>query len=126
MKLEFCEDPDCDECPLIRLYEFTATEVRALHELTQSLAAGRVSEVALHTLTWVRPIDECPLTMKVGPINRGVRTPKPGTPFEMVYTANGWLQIADKIAPFMDGSGGYQWLTEEGEVNVLLSKDGSW
>ncbi len=59
--------------------------------------------------------------------NRGVRMPTAGEPLVMEYAAQGWLEIADKIVPLDNSQGdGFNWLTEDGDVAVLVSTDGSW
>ena len=37
-----------------------------------------------------------------------------------------WREVSDKLLPFVDGSDGYNWLTNEGDVKVLISRDGTW
>ncbi len=44
----------------------------------------------------------------------------------MEYTSEGWAEIAEKVAPFAKWCGGFNWLTNEGEVKVLISADGLW
>lgn len=126
--LEYLPDGS-DDCPLIRLSAFEPADVIALQNLCLALAEGRVREASLDNHPWVRAIGGCRLTLRAGIANRGVRIPMPGTPFVMEYSpeGEGWLEVADKLAPFAeDPRRGFQWLTNEGEVNVLISWNGRW
>lgn len=115
-----------EDCPLVRLYNFERSDGVALRDLCLTLAAGRVREVSLENLTFVKAIGGCGFVLCASAFNRGVDTPKTGAPFVMEYSDEGWREVADKIAPFVADSAGFQWLTNEGDVNVLLSRDGLW
>jgi len=56
----------------------------------------------------------------------GVRLPAPGGPFVLEFSAEAWREVEGKLLPFVDGSGGPNWLTNEGDVEVLISLDGTW
>jgi hypothetical protein len=123
--IEYLHD-DSEDCPLIRLYGYEAPDVVALRDLCVALAAGQVREVALEQSEFVCAIEGCRLLLRAGRFNRGITTPKPAEPFVMEYTEEGWLEVAEKITPFVDGSSGYQWLTEEGDIDLLISRNGLW
>lgn len=126
--LEYLPDGS-DDCPLIRLYDFEAADVVALQDLCLALAEGRVREVALDHQPWVHALGGCRLTLRAGVANRGVKAAVAGAPFVMEYMpeGEGWLEVADKLAPLVaDRLGTFQWLTNEGDVNVLISWDGHW
>lgn len=124
--------PDGSElCPLIRLFGFEAADVVALRELCLSLAEGRVTAVSLEGQSWVRAVGGCRLVLRAGDRNRGIRASKQGGDegarvFEMEYAREGWLEVADKLAPFASGLAGFQWLTNEGDVRLLVSRSGEW
>jgi hypothetical protein len=126
--LEYLPDGS-DDCPLIRLYDFEAADVVALQDLCLALAEGRAREISLDSQPWVHAIGGCRLTLRAGVANRGLTTSIAGEAFVMEYTreGGGWLEVADKLAPFVtDRLGGFQWLTNEGDVNLLISWDGFW
>lgn len=116
-----------EDCPLVRLYNFERSDVVALRDLCRALAAGRMQEVSLENQTWVNAIGGCSFVLRASRFDLGVNIPKSGTPLVMEYSDEGWRAVAEKIAPFFrDGFGDFQWLTNEGDVNVLLSRDGLW
>lgn len=122
-KLEYLHEGSQD-CPLIRLYDYGHTDVVALRDLCLSLAEGRLREVPLEDQAWVSAIGGCRLILRASRFNPGVR--KAEEPFVMEYADEGWLEVADKLDSLAAGSDGYQWLTNEGDVNVLISQDGHW
>ena len=124
-KLEYLHEGSQD-CPLIRLYDFGHSDVVAFRDLCLALAEGRLREVPLEDQAWVSAIGGCRLVLCASRFNRGVQVHKAERPFVMEYAEEGWLEVADKLEPFVHGSGGYQWLTTEGDVNVLISRDGQW
>jgi len=121
--LEYLPDGSAN-CPLVRLYNYERSDVESLRSLCLALAAGRLREIALEKQAWVIANRDCSFVLRASQFDRGVRAPLAGAHFVMEYSSEGWLEIADKLTPFVDGSGGFQWLTNEGEVNVLLSVDG--
>lgn len=114
--------------PLVRLYDFTPPEVRHLHALFTSLATGTPAVVSLHDQPWVQPVDGCRLYLLFDSADRGVMPLGLPTDFACTYSEEGWLELAGKAEPFLDGWEPYtdQWLTNEGDVQFLLSPDGRW
>lgn len=125
MKVEYLHS-GADDCPLIRLFDYDPADADALRDACLSLAAGRLAEFNVHAQPWAQPIGGCRLLLRSATRGRGVSFPAPGQPFVMEYDADGWLEVAEKLQPFVDGSDGFQWLTNEGDVNVLISRDGLW
>lgn len=115
-----------DACPLIRLYGFEKADVVALHELCIALAERRVREAPLEDQPWVRAIGGCRLTLRAGDASRDADASAVHQSFVMEYTSEGWLEVAEKLEPLIGGSSGFQWLANEGELNVLISRDGHW
>lgn len=120
-----------EKCRLIRLCGFEAADVAALREVCLSLAEGQVRAVPLEGQAWVRAVGGGRLILRAGDRNRGIRASKVSggegaRAFEMEYASEGWLEVADKLAPFASGSTGFQWLTNEGDVRLLISRSGEW
>lgn len=123
--LEYLPDGS-DDCPLVRLYAFESPDVVALQGLCFALADRRVIEVNFEKQPWVQSIGETRLTLRVGDANRGIRATTSCEAHVLEYTREGWLDITDKLTPFICGATGFQWLNSEGDVNVLISADGLW
>ena len=126
MKLELLTD-DTLECPLVRLFDYQLEEVNLLREICNGLANGRLNEIALHDEPWVEPIAGCRFIWRASSRDVGVRLPRPGEPLVLEYTDEAWREVEEKLSGFADGhSSGFNWLTMEGDVQVLFSLDGDW
>jgi hypothetical protein len=126
VKLEFLPSGS-PECPLIRLFAYTVRELEFLRSACRELAEGRRVEFALHEQPWVEPVGGCKFILWSGPKGVGVRVPTTGEPFVLQSSSEGWREMVDKLAMVADvGSGLFNWLTNEGEIAVLISSDGFW
>ena len=127
MRLEYLRDGSSD-CPLIRLYDFDARAVIVLRDLVVELAEGSRRELAVHDLPDVDALGGCQLVLEVGTRNRGVIPERSPTSFRCVLTDASWENVAGLMGPFCEpgASGGFQWLSDEGKVSLLLSGDGHW
>ena len=125
MRLEFLEHGSLD-CPLIRLYEFNPREAYQLRCMALPLARGTEATVPLHEQPNVTAIGGCQLRLRQG--KKDPRVSRVSfVKFEWVLSRAGWLQVAGLIRPFSRGAAeGYQWLSEQGKVKILLSCDGRW
>jgi hypothetical protein len=125
MKLEYLADGSRD-CPLIRLYEFNQAEVRSLRNLVRSLATGKADSMALQGEVWAESVGGCKLTLRRGTRNQGVREADPLN-FECVLSSGGWSNVEGLLDPFCDShTAGFQWLTREGNVSLLVTQRGQW
>lgn len=125
MKLEYIA-AGSDDCPLIRLFEFTLAEVEELRKLVRSLVSGERQSVALQNEAWAAPIGGCQLSLRRGNRDRGVRQVEPLT-FECVLSPDGWSNVEGLLDPFCDSdTTGFQWLTHDGRVSLLISQSGKW
>lgn len=115
------------EGPLVRLFDFTRSEVEALCAACLALAEGRLREFALHDQQWVQSVAECRFYWRAATKDAGVKQPMTGQPLVLEYTDEGWREVEDKLSQFVDAQRGhFNWLTMEGEVRVLMSVDGTW
>jgi hypothetical protein len=90
-----------------------------------ALAAGTLESVAVHDLAGVKAIDGCQLTLRIGR-DLGVRRDESGT-LECILSATWWDNMEFLLEPFCEsGSTGFQWLTNVGEIALLISHDGRW
>ena len=125
MKLEFLASGSQD-CPLIRLFDFDLPEVTRLRKIFEDLSQGALQTADLHNEPGIEPIDSCQLTLRVG--NRDLGVEQNGQlGFECVLTPDSWDWVRELVDPFCEGrTGGYQWLSEQGKVSLLLSRSGMW
>lgn len=125
VKIEFLPDGSPD-CPLIRMFEYQPNEVEALRTACRELADGKRTEFALHEQAWIESVGGCAFIWKAGTKDVGVRLPRPGDPFVFIFSDEGWREVEDKLLLFAPRSPGFNWLTDGGDVEVLISNDGRW
>jgi hypothetical protein len=125
MKIEFLPD-GTEACPLIRLFAFSPGEVAQLRRVCRELADSRGDEFVLHDQPWIEPVSGCRFIWRASSEDRGVLLPTQGSPFVLAFSVEAWREVEDKLVPFAEGSGGFNWLTNEGDVNVLVSESGQW
>jgi hypothetical protein len=125
MNLEYLAE-GLRDCPLIRLYGFNQAEARSLKNLVRSLATGERDSAQLRDETWIESVGGCRLSLRRGMRNQAVREIEPFN-FEYVLTSSGWSNVEGLLDPFCNSqAAGFQWLTNEGRVSLLISQDGHW
>jgi hypothetical protein len=125
VKLEYMPDGSTD-CPLIRLYEFDQLEVRRLRQLVKSLVSGDLQDVALQNEVWVEPVGGCGLNLRRGTRDQGIRQSRT-LQFECVLTPDGWTNVEGLLEPFCESqTSGFRWLTHDGRIALLISRNGQW
>ena len=126
MKLEYLASGSQD-CPLIRLYQFTAAEATELFAVIRRLADGSCRVVELHRLPWVESINGCHLTFVVKSWDQSTLLKAAPGDFECGFRMSRWDDVAALVERFVCGCGGYQWLADSpGEAKLLLSVNGQW
>lgn len=124
MKMEYLADGS-DDCPLIRLYDYSMEEVRGLRQRFWSLTEG-AARVSLDSELGVESVDDCRLELVLGRKERGVAA-KGANFFECEYTEEGWRMVAELTDPLCQpDSVGFQWLSSDGKIALLLSQSGRW
>ena len=122
IKLEYLPDGS-DACPLVRLYDFDTDGVCCLRDTFRSLAEGTL-HVNLQDVIPVESVDGCTIRFtrakSSGVVQVGHRE------FEVLLSPEGWRQAADLTEAFCEGGFGFQWLTDYGKIQLLLSKTGEW
>jgi len=112
--------------PLLRLYNFSPTEAMQLQQATVGLAAGAINEIVVSEMSGVGGIAGRRLVLKAGKRDVGIKHLSANS-FECVLTRDTWDNVSGLIEAFCEPiQSGHQWLVSVGDVNVLLSKDGSW
>jgi len=126
MKLDYIADGS-DDCPMIRLYDFTPDEAGHLRAVLADLAAGVAGRVEVHNLPWVEPVGGCRLTLVRRSWDQAVVRGAGPTDLECGFAADTWDRVAGLVEPFALGGGGFQWLAAApGEARLLLSVSGQW
>jgi hypothetical protein len=125
MKLEFLFEGSSD-CPLVRLYDYRPGEVEQLRQACRDLADGRIREFVLHDQPWIEPVVGCQFIWQINEKDIGVKLPARGNPLVLLFSVEAWLEVEGKLLPFTKDSKGFNWLTNEGDVNVLISPNGTW
>lgn len=125
MKLEYLAEGSQD-CPLIRLYAFDQPEVLRLRKIALSLANRSSVSMALHDERGVESVSSCKLILRAGAKDIGVVQTAPLV-FECTLTPATWGSVKRLIDPFCESKiGGFQWLSDQGKISLLLSRSGSW
>ena len=88
MKLEYLPD-GAEDCPLIRLYDFTHEEKVLLCSAIYSLKSSKQEFVLVHELPCVESIGECRLTLRVASKNKGMVRQAGIATFECILTLPG-------------------------------------
>ncbi len=126
MKIEFLADGRAD-CPLIRLFEFELADIEKLRAACHDLAERRIDEFVLHDQPWVTSVGGCRFVWCARAHDVGVMLPSSGAPFVLEFSDEGWREIEDKLLPFLwTSQNRFNWLTNEGDVEVLFSHSGTW
>ena len=126
MKIEYL-NADQPPLPLVRLFDFQPEEAMALRDACNDLANGRKPEFGVHEQPWVEPINGCCLFWRASNKDVGVRVPPPHQPLVLEYSAEAWREVEGKLEYFTaPGLATFNWLTMEGDVQVLISWDGKW
>jgi len=125
MKVEHLTEGSPD-CPLIRLFNFTASEVQQLRKAFEALATGLLERVSLDGILCVENPDAILLEFVRSDRDTGIMKRDQRT-FVLELSAEGWTTAAELAQPFCQSSSlGHQWLTNTGGIRLLLSPTGHW
>ncbi len=124
MKIDYLES-SAAECPLLRLYNFTPEEVERLRQACEMLAEGKAVQLRLDAILPVESLDGPRLTFVAGKRDAGI-IGAGGYEFTLMLTPLWWQQVAGLLEPFCRGISGYQWLSDQGDIVLLISVDGRW
>jgi hypothetical protein len=125
MRLEYLAEGS-RACPLIRLYAFNQAAAIKLKGLVGLLRAGHRRDVALNDEMWVEPVRDCRLALKRGNRDQGVCQVGSAS-FQCVLSADGWSNVEGLLEPFCNSNtAGFQWLTHDCTISLLISQSGQW
>ena len=130
MLLEYLEDPAAQvDTRVLLLYEFVPDEAVALRDAIDRLSRGKSGDsLRVDALPGVVTVDGSSLAAIVGETERGVE-PVAGTghQFRCALTPGGWQRVCGLLEPFLRGDRrGFQYLSEEGTVEWIISCDRGW
>jgi hypothetical protein len=126
MKLEYLNAGSPD-CPLIRLYDFTAAEAALLLSAVTALASGAVERIDMDRLPYIEPVGGCQLALMGQAWDQAIARESGPAGFVCGLTADSWDNVAGLVEPFAIGASGFQWLVVgSGEAALLLSSTGLW
>jgi hypothetical protein len=127
VKLEFLPSGSSD-CPLIRLYGFTAGDASELRTVFSRLANGSVAAIKSDALPFLEPLGGISLAFKLGPIDQGIVSDGQSVSFEWIITSGSWSRAAELAEAFCQHAepSCFQWLDESSGIKMLLSVTGEW
>jgi hypothetical protein len=113
-----------DGRPLIRLYEYTPSDVWRLRDLVSELALGVRQSASLENESWAVFVGGCRLDLRRDSRDTGIRQVGP-LRFECALSSSGWSNVEGLLDPFCASEiPGFQWLTHEGRISLLISQNG--
>jgi hypothetical protein len=120
MRIEYVCDLSADT-PLVRIYDFTESELNALRAALGALADGTASFIKISGGASSEQI-----SATTDARDRGLIRREDGE-LCWLLTSAAWADVRDRAAS-LDTTlpNAFQWLGEEGEISVLLSRTGQW
>jgi hypothetical protein len=130
LNLEYFEDLGAQLPRVLLLFGASQTEIEALRSEVASLAGvGGTNEFWLDQPPGLSDVDGCSLVARVGESDLGVeRIGGEALEFRCVLTPSGWRRVVDLLEPFLVNARDtrFQYLTEVGSVEWIISTDRSW
>jgi hypothetical protein len=124
MEINYIENGSPD-CPLIQISKTTADDIKELLAIWHALSETEKREIDLGMLNEMINCDHIHLICKIGTRDIGIKKINQKN-FDCILTEATWLQVHGLTEPFLKEINGYQWLTTEGEIRLLLSPLGGW
>ena len=127
MRVEFLES-GAEDCPILRLYDFTPEQLIALQAITAELHIGNNNIGNLFRRLQLQFLGGCSLSFCISDEDRGVIKSKSGLEFTWSLSPLGWQKANYLIGAFREDycDGKYQWLDETSDISLLLSESGRW
>jgi len=127
MKLEYFPDGSPD-CPLILLYDTQQDSVERLFSELRSLIDRETLRLAVHEMTGFQSFASCRLFFTLSQKDEGVVMLPDGYSFECRLCPETWQDVTEYLTPFKNKTdcSGFQWLSREGKISLLISHNRSW
>lgn len=128
-RLEYFDDPDSQRPPVVLAYGNETADAVVLRGAVDELASGKTHEVHIDQLPGFQSVDGCSLAASVGSADSGVE-PLVGSDraFRCVLRPGTWSRVSAQLEPFEETkeANGCQYLSEEGPIEWIISRDRSW
>lgn len=126
IKMEFL-DGNTGDLPLVRLFGFEPASLYLLRWICGALVGRWTDELDLNEAPWLEVIGNCHFVWRRTEQDRGVWRPADGEPFVLELSREAWIEVDGKISSLeASPDPGYNWLCDEGEIDVLVSQSGRW
>ncbi len=125
MRLDYFEDLQATPARVLLMHEFGVSDVNLLMEAVRGLGNRVVDALQIDELPafW----GSCSLEAAVGDQDLGIEpVGAQSRAFRCVLSAAGWQRALGLLEPFTEGKEGFQYLTEAGSVEWIISTDGEW
>ena len=131
MRLEYLEDLEAQSSPRVLLAYGTDPGGAAVlrHTVEQLAASSEAHGVRIDKLPGFQPVEGCSLTASVGSVDSGVEKLEGSErAFRCVLRPATWRRVWGLLEPFEIemGPNGFQWLSEEGPIEWIISGDRGW
>lgn len=117
MKIKYIPNGSPD-CPLIQISETSKDDIQKLLTSWEILSKRADEAIELKN-------NNLQLICKSGKKDIGLKQITNDT-FQCILGCETWLQVHGLTEPFLDDRTGFQWLSEEGPIKLLLSPLGGW
>lgn len=123
MRIDFINDGSHD-VPLIRLFSCEKDEIELLRLNILKLGNNESDKVIVSDL----PISASKqrLTFKLNEKDKGIGMSKDKRDFVVELCSESWLEMAEKLKPFLANQEGFAWLYDSMPLHMLFTTDGYW
>jgi len=128
MLIEWCPKAVEERVDLVRIYGGTGEEFAAFCAALRRLASGDATSVEIHALPGFEAMDGIRLTARAGATSTGLSPLDQPNCYEVVLDQQDWKDAAERAEEVSErlGTEAFNWLTEVGEIELLLSVTGNW
>ena len=116
---------DQERKPILRLWGGDAADLKRLQALLMQMARPNALAISLESVA-DGGSDGMSVTLCRSRDERGLRVTGGGVRWAIVASAEGFLEMADKVRPLVENPLGFQLLCDDGDAIVLLSPSGGW
>jgi hypothetical protein len=123
MKIDFINDGSHDG-PLLRLFSDQKDEIELLQSCLMKLSNSELNEVNISDLSISN--SRIKLILRLCKTDEGIKISKDKKEFNVELSNESWLEMAEKLNPFVINQNGFTWLYESKSMFLLFTTDGYW